>query len=163
MIFAFTGLGIFGCSSRTNKIRPSPSGRTETTSPVRSPASFRTSAPPPPFKFSTNQVRPRTSLSAILNEKQRVLDPGECVVENSERLDFRFVCFMTLSWCRWPEPTPADKRYSWGCQRRLVITQVTPPTDLSKQKDPNDAARAIWRGAHRFQGRLASAIRFLSS
>ncbi|MHA3775263.1 glycoside hydrolase family 76 protein [Verrucomicrobiota bacterium sgz303538] len=29
-----------------------------------------------------------------------------------------------LSWCRWPEPTPPDLRYSWGCSNAVVITQV---------------------------------------
>src|SRR4051812_652080 len=29
-----------------------------------------------------------------------------------------------LSWCRWPEPTPEDERYSWGCSSAVVILQV---------------------------------------
>jgi hypothetical protein len=41
-----------------------------------------------------------------------------------------------LCWCRWPEPTSAGTRYSWGCSSAVVITQVTPPTEDSKSKDP---------------------------
>jgi predicted alpha-1,6-mannanase (GH76 family) len=33
-----------------------------------------------------------------------------------------------LSWCRWPLPTPEDRRYSWGCSSSVVILQVVPPT-----------------------------------
>jgi predicted alpha-1,6-mannanase (GH76 family) len=33
-----------------------------------------------------------------------------------------------LSWCRWPEPTPADKRYSWGCSSSVVLLQVAVPS-----------------------------------
>ena len=33
-----------------------------------------------------------------------------------------------LSWCRWPEPTPADKRYSWGCSNAVVLLQVVFPS-----------------------------------
>jgi predicted alpha-1,6-mannanase (GH76 family) len=29
-----------------------------------------------------------------------------------------------LSWCRWPEPTPPGRRYSWGCTSAVVILQV---------------------------------------
>ena len=25
-----------------------------------------------------------------------------------------------LSWCRWPQPTPEDKRFSWGCSSAVV-------------------------------------------
>ena len=32
-----------------------------------------------------------------------------------------------LSWCRWPEATPTDRRYSWGCSSAVVITQVVRP------------------------------------
>jgi predicted alpha-1,6-mannanase (GH76 family) len=32
-----------------------------------------------------------------------------------------------LSWCRWPQPTPTDLRYSWGCSSAVVILQVVPP------------------------------------
>jgi predicted alpha-1,6-mannanase (GH76 family) len=32
-----------------------------------------------------------------------------------------------LSWCRWPQPTPLDRRYSWGCSSAVVIMQVVPP------------------------------------
>jgi predicted alpha-1,6-mannanase (GH76 family) len=32
-----------------------------------------------------------------------------------------------LSWCRWPEPTPPGRRYSWGCSSAVVILQVAPP------------------------------------
>jgi predicted alpha-1,6-mannanase (GH76 family) len=31
-----------------------------------------------------------------------------------------------LSWCRWPQPTPDDRRYSWGCSSAVVLLQVTP-------------------------------------
>ena len=34
-----------------------------------------------------------------------------------------------LSWCRWPEPTPAGRRYSWGCSSAVVILQVVPPPE----------------------------------
>lgn len=37
-----------------------------------------------------------------------------------------------LSWCRWPEPTPADKRYSWGCSNAVVLLQVMAPPNTSK-------------------------------
>jgi predicted alpha-1,6-mannanase (GH76 family) len=37
-----------------------------------------------------------------------------------------------LSWCRWPEPTPEDRRYSWGCSSAVVILQVVPPTAQSE-------------------------------
>ena len=32
-----------------------------------------------------------------------------------------------LSWCRWPQPTPDDRRYSWGCSSAVVTLQVVPP------------------------------------
>jgi hypothetical protein len=32
-----------------------------------------------------------------------------------------------LSWCRWPQPTPSDIRYSWGCSSAVVILQVVRP------------------------------------
>lgn len=34
-----------------------------------------------------------------------------------------------LSWCRWPEPTPAGSRTSWGCSSSVVILQVVRPTE----------------------------------
>ncbi len=34
-----------------------------------------------------------------------------------------------LSWCRWPQPTPDDKRYSWGCSSAVVTLQVVPHTE----------------------------------
>lgn len=37
-----------------------------------------------------------------------------------------------LSWCRWPQPTPPDKRYSWGCSTAVVILQVAPPPSPAK-------------------------------
>lgn len=37
-----------------------------------------------------------------------------------------------LSWCRWPQPTPADRRYSWGCSSAVVLLQVVRPD----QSDP---------------------------
>ena len=33
-----------------------------------------------------------------------------------------------LSWCRWPQPTPDDCRYSWGCSSAVVILQTVRPT-----------------------------------
>jgi predicted alpha-1,6-mannanase (GH76 family) len=39
-----------------------------------------------------------------------------------------------LSWCRWPQPTPEDKRYSWGCSSAVVITQVVRPTETVNPK-----------------------------
>ena len=37
-----------------------------------------------------------------------------------------------LSWCRWPQPTPPDRRYSWGCSSAVVILQVVRPPETSK-------------------------------
>jgi predicted alpha-1,6-mannanase (GH76 family) len=37
-----------------------------------------------------------------------------------------------LSWCRWPQPTPDDKRFSWGCSSAVVLMQVACPTDMGK-------------------------------
>jgi predicted alpha-1,6-mannanase (GH76 family) len=37
-----------------------------------------------------------------------------------------------LSWCRWPQPTPEDRRYSWGCSSAVVIMQVVRPTETLK-------------------------------
>jgi predicted alpha-1,6-mannanase (GH76 family) len=37
-----------------------------------------------------------------------------------------------LSWCRWPQPTPEDERYSWGCSSAVVILQVVRPTETVK-------------------------------
>ena len=34
-----------------------------------------------------------------------------------------------LSWCRWPQPTPEHRRYSWGCSSAVVILQVARPTE----------------------------------
>ena len=34
-----------------------------------------------------------------------------------------------LSWCRWPQPTPPDLRYSWGCSSAVVILQVVRPSE----------------------------------
>jgi len=38
-----------------------------------------------------------------------------------------------LSWCRWPEPTPEDRKYSWGCSSAVVILQVVRPTGMPKR------------------------------
>ncbi len=38
-----------------------------------------------------------------------------------------------LSWCRWPESTPEDKRYSWGCSSAVVTMQVVPVKAGSKR------------------------------
>jgi predicted alpha-1,6-mannanase (GH76 family) len=40
-----------------------------------------------------------------------------------------------LSWCRWPEPTPADRRFSWGCSSAVVIMQVVPPPEVFKPEN----------------------------
>ncbi len=37
-----------------------------------------------------------------------------------------------LSWCRWPQPTPSDRRYSWGCSSAVVIMQVVGSTGQAK-------------------------------
>jgi len=37
-----------------------------------------------------------------------------------------------LSWCRWPQPTPDGKRYSWGCSSAVVILQVVHPPEAIK-------------------------------
>lgn len=34
-----------------------------------------------------------------------------------------------LSWCKWPQPTPEGRRYSWGCSSAVVIMQVVRPTE----------------------------------
>lgn len=36
-----------------------------------------------------------------------------------------------LSWCRWPQPTPEDRRASWGCSSAVVILQVVSPHEPS--------------------------------
>jgi hypothetical protein len=41
-----------------------------------------------------------------------------------------------LSWCRWPEPTPPDKRYSWGCSNAVVLLQVVFPSTTVKPESP---------------------------
>jgi predicted alpha-1,6-mannanase (GH76 family) len=37
-----------------------------------------------------------------------------------------------LSWCRWPQSTPDDRRYSWGCSSAVVMLQVVRPTETVK-------------------------------
>jgi len=37
-----------------------------------------------------------------------------------------------LSWCRWPEPTNPEKRYSWGCSSAVVLLQVVRPPAPAK-------------------------------
>jgi predicted alpha-1,6-mannanase (GH76 family) len=37
-----------------------------------------------------------------------------------------------LSWCRWPEPTPPDRRHSWGCSSAVVLLQVVRPTESNE-------------------------------
>jgi predicted alpha-1,6-mannanase (GH76 family) len=37
-----------------------------------------------------------------------------------------------LSWPRWPQPTPSDKRFSWGCSSAVVILQVVSPPPAAK-------------------------------
>ena len=41
-----------------------------------------------------------------------------------------------LSWCRWPQPTPPDRRYSWGCSNAVVIMQLIRPTEPVKPGVP---------------------------
>ena len=43
-----------------------------------------------------------------------------------------------LSWCRWPEPTPLDRRYSWGCSSAVVILQVVSPTEPVKSENTKE-------------------------
>ncbi|HMJ91540.1 MAG TPA: hypothetical protein VK530_17080, partial [Candidatus Acidoferrum sp.] len=38
-----------------------------------------------------------------------------------------------LSWCRWPQPTPEERRASWGCRSAVVIMQVVRPTAGGKK------------------------------
>jgi len=40
-----------------------------------------------------------------------------------------------LSWCRWPQPTPPGRRYSWGCSSAVVIMQVVRPTETVKSEN----------------------------
>ena len=37
-----------------------------------------------------------------------------------------------LSWCRWPQPTPDGRRYSWGCSSAVVTLQVVTPDAVQK-------------------------------
>jgi predicted alpha-1,6-mannanase (GH76 family) len=37
-----------------------------------------------------------------------------------------------LSWCRWPQPTSDDLRYSWGCSNAVVLLQVVAPPPPAK-------------------------------
>ena len=37
-----------------------------------------------------------------------------------------------LVWCRWPQPTPEDRRYSWGCSSAVVLLQVMRPPEPGK-------------------------------
>ena len=37
-----------------------------------------------------------------------------------------------LVWCRWPQPTPEDRRYSWGCSSAVVLLQVVRPPEPGK-------------------------------
>lgn len=37
-----------------------------------------------------------------------------------------------LCWCRWPQPTPPDRRYSWGCSSAVVTLQVVRPPEPAK-------------------------------
>ena len=41
-----------------------------------------------------------------------------------------------LSWCRWPQPTPEERRSSWGCSSAVVIMQVVRPTESVKTQNP---------------------------
>ncbi len=42
-----------------------------------------------------------------------------------------------LSWCRWPEPTPAGPRFSWGCSSAVVVMQVAEPTEtVTSERKP---------------------------
>ena len=40
-----------------------------------------------------------------------------------------------LCWPRWPQPTPPDQRFSWGCSSAVVILQVVPPPEPGKPAD----------------------------
>jgi predicted alpha-1,6-mannanase (GH76 family) len=37
-----------------------------------------------------------------------------------------------LSWCRWPQPTPEGRRFSWGCSSAVVMMQMARPTETGK-------------------------------
>lgn len=61
-----------------------------------------------------------------------------------------------LSWCRWPEPTPEDRRSSWGCSSAVVILQAVRPADalqrveqaeFGKTKDGVEVKRITLRNA----------------
>ncbi len=41
-----------------------------------------------------------------------------------------------LAWPRWPQPTPADRRYSWGCSSAVVVLQVVRPPEPAKPEPP---------------------------
>ena len=43
-----------------------------------------------------------------------------------------------LSWCRWPEPTPEDRRFSWGCSNAVVMLQVVAPSEGYKRVEQAD-------------------------
>ena len=39
-----------------------------------------------------------------------------------------------LIWCRWPQLTTEETRYSWGCSSAVVLLQVVRPTEPAKGK-----------------------------
>lgn len=41
-----------------------------------------------------------------------------------------------LCWCRWPQPTPSGRRYSWGCSSAVVILQMVRPTEPVRPGKP---------------------------
>ncbi len=41
-----------------------------------------------------------------------------------------------LSWCRWPEPTPEGRRYSWGSSSAVVLLQVAPTSGAVRPDGP---------------------------
>lgn len=42
-----------------------------------------------------------------------------------------------LSWCRWPDPTPEGRRYSWGCSSAVVLLQMVRPPETAKPQKAN--------------------------
>jgi predicted alpha-1,6-mannanase (GH76 family) len=82
-----------------------------------------------------------------------------------------------LSWCRWPQPTPEDRRYSWGCSSAVVILQVVRPAPnalpgkglaehdffyAGEAKEENmyiiKGGRIVWFYTHPGRGEISDAI-----
>ena len=82
-----------------------------------------------------------------------------------------------LSWCRWPQPTPEGRRYSWGCSSAVVILQVVRPAPSAlpgkglaehdffyagEAKEENmyivKGGRIVWSYTHPGRGEISDAI-----